>query len=167
MEKKATIKELFIRYQTLLSFDLMTLSSTLYKLLNQYLAHNQDKLELLSPKDWNTPPTFSGKTWMIAHNNNDKPVLAAAASIDRFTAVFIRVDVFFNQVKSDYAQCLALIGSDKPVHNSLPLQSAAIQHSLTLLCELNRYINMIIAEDAPFETFSNFRELLFVFFRNV
>ena len=156
MEKQSTIKELFIRYQTLLSFDLMTLSSTLYKLLNQYLAHNQDKLELLSPKDWNTPPTFSGKTWMVAHNNNDKPVLAAAASIDRFTAVFIRVDVFFNQVKSDYAQCLALIGSDKPAHHSPPLQSVAIQHSLTLLCELNRYINMIEKQSQP-QSYSNFQ----------
>jgi hypothetical protein len=156
MEKPSTIKELFIRYQTLLSFDLMTLSSTLYKLLNQYLSHNQHKLELLSPKDWNTPPTFSGKTWMVAHNNNDKPVLAAAASINRFTAVFIRVDVFFNQVKSDYAQCLALIGSDKAAHNSPPLQSVAIQHSLTLLCELNRYINMIEKQSQP-QSYSNFQ----------
>ena len=73
-----------------------------------------------------------------------------------FPTIFIRVDGFFNQVKSDYAQCLALMGSDKAAHPSPPLQSVAIRHSLTLLCELNRYVNMIETQSQP-QSYSNFQ----------
>lgn len=156
LEQEITIKGLFIRYQTLLSFDLMSLSSTLHKLLNQYLSINQGKLELLSSSDWNTPPSFSGKAWMVTHDNNKPPVLASAAGSDRFTAAFIRIDDFFNQIKFDYAQCLKLIGQDHPIHSSPALKTVAIQHSLTLMCELNRYVNMIESQNEP-QSYTSFQ----------
>ena len=48
------------------------------------------------------------------------------------------------------------MGKEKPVHNSPPLQTVSIQLSLTLLCELNRYINMIERENEP-QSYTNFQ----------
>lgn len=156
LEQEVTIKELFLRYQALLSFDLATLSSTLYKSLNHYLDVNLGLLELLSTKDWNTPASFSGKAWMVTHDNNGAPLLASAASSDAFTPVFIRVDIFFNQIKADYAQCLELIGTKTPAHSSSALQPMPLHNSVTLMCQLNSYINMIESGNEP-QSYSNYQ----------
>ena len=148
LEKNITIRKMFLRYQALLSFDLMTLSSTMYKFLYHYLDINLEKLEVVRAKDWSIPPRFSGKAWMIAHDSNS-PVMASSASSDNFTAIFIRIDNFFNQIKSDYEECLELIGSKNPSHNSIAFKSMPAQHSLTLMCELNRYITMIEKQEEP------------------
>lgn len=156
MEETCTIKVLFTRYQALLSFDMMSLSPTLHKLLNQYLNSHLDKLDVLAARDWNTPPHFSGKAWVLAHDSSEAAKLASAASSDRFTPLFIRVDRFFNQVKSDYDECLSLLGSPNPAHSSNALQGVGLQHSTTLMSELNRYVYLIENNKVP-QAYTNYQ----------
>ncbi len=151
-----SIKAMFLRYQVLLSFEMMTLSPSLNKLLNQYLLEKQGTLTLLPPGDWNVPPSYHGQAWMINHDNTAGPVLTSTANTDRFTAIFIETSAFFNQIKTDYKECLSLIGTESPSHSSIALRGVAIQHSLSLMIELNRYIRFIETRSEP-PSYSSFQ----------
>lgn len=150
LDTQTTLEELFIRYQYGLLLDLMQLSSSQYKLLNNYLRLNIKNIQLL-PLDY--LPTTDESIWIISHDSSDAPrllteTLRAQISNSHFSPLCFRFQPFLNQIKQDYQESLNLFANNQSAHSSTVFETSTIEQTLTLLSTLNKLTTMIETQTA-------------------
>ncbi len=160
LNTQTTLEELFIRYQCGLLLDLMHLSSSQYKLLNNYLQLNIKSVQLL-PLDY--LPSSPEPTWIIHHDSSDGPrllteILRAQISNSHFSPLCIRFQSFLNQIKKDYQESLNLLENEQSTHSSNVFKTSTVEQTLTLLSTLNKLTTMIETQTAS-QTYSLYQAI--------
>jgi hypothetical protein len=156
LDADTRIKEQFLLYQLGLCFHASMLSPTQHKLLHQYLLVNLHLLRFIDPERKVVADT---KIWLVAHDHSELPILSAPAeSVDKdgFAPVFIDPERFFNKIKSDYAESLALLDGATQEHTCAVCSLLAVQEVVTFLSVLNYCVNLLEAQSQP-QTFTIYR----------
>lgn len=137
-----TITQLFVHYQLLQAFDFKYISTGQHRLLHRYLDHHRGLLELIEPELTDSLISIDAgqQLWQCFFDADTPTLISGEKTINNTEAykpVYIKVQTFLNQIKTDYVASLKLRIHQRKKFNPASLGEININQALTLLSAMN------------------------------
>lgn len=142
-DRESTIKTMFLKYQAGLVFDYNCISSSLHKVLNEYIDEILGLLTLL-PINQPINPTILA-LWSICPGSNSAPKFLATPDVQQQPGeitTMIAVAAFYNAIRNDYAASIQRLSGKRVKYSTDSLNKIKPSYTAALLSELNRSIAM-------------------------
>lgn len=139
LNRQASINELFCRYQTLLTFDLLSISATLQPALYDYLQEQQHHMQIVEPANY---AELHEAVLIVQYQQVDVPAYATKFSSESIAPVFIKVKSLFEQLRNDLTEYEKALGKIAPIDHCQSLKTVSNLDAVSLLSTMQHAIDI-------------------------